>query len=178
MKKTIKVVGVTMTKMVPIVITILEYQNRYLFIQRKNPPYEGLWSLVGGKVNVGEHIAAAAVREVMEETGAVSVEDYDYRGLVSERLVDADGNLLAQFLIFVGYASISNFTENHREGNLALFSLDDIEAKKAYVLPSDYEMFHRFLVEAEKPTIHEVELLHDDKGYRLVYYRERNNVSR
>ncbi|MBE0527103.1 MAG: NUDIX domain-containing protein, partial [Candidatus Thorarchaeota archaeon] len=94
-----------MSKIVPIVITILECQNRYLFIQRKNPPYEGLWSLVGGKVNVGEHICSAAVREVMEETGAKSVEGYDYRGFVSERLVDSDGNLLSQFLIFVGHAS-------------------------------------------------------------------------
>ena len=46
-----------MSKIIPIVITILEHQDQYLFIQRKNPPYEGLWSLVGGKVNVGEHIS-------------------------------------------------------------------------------------------------------------------------
>ncbi|MGY5859323.1 MAG: NUDIX domain-containing protein [Candidatus Thorarchaeota archaeon] len=166
-----------MTKIVPIVITILECQNRYLFIQRKNPPYEGLWSLVGGKVNVGEHITSAAIREVSEETGATSIEDYDYRGLVSERLVDANSNLLSQFLIFVGHASIPDFKQNHREGDLALFTLEDIEDQKDLVLPSDYEMFHRFLKVNKKPTIHEVELLHDDKGYRLVYYREPNNAS-
>ena len=166
-----------MSKIVPIVITILECQNRYLFIQRKNPPYEGFWSLVGGKVDAGEHIMPAAIREVMEETGATSVDDYDYRGLVSERLVDADGNLLSQFLIFVGHASIPNFTQNHREGDLALFTLDEIEDKKDQVLPSDYEMFNRFLKVKEKPTIHEAELLHDDKGYHLVYYREPNNAS-
>ena len=166
-----------MSKIVPIVITILECQNRYLFIQRKNPPYEGLWSLVGGKVNVGEHIVSGAVREVIEETGTTSVEGYDYRGLVSERLVDADGNLLSQFLIFVGHASIPDFKQNHREGDLALFTLEEIEDKKDHILPSDYEMFHRFLQVNEKPTVHEVELLHDDKGYHLVYYREPNNAS-
>ena len=166
-----------MSKIVPIVITILECQNRFLFIQRKNPPYEGLWSLVGGKVNVGEHIASAAVREVMEETGANEVYGYDYRGLVSERLVDSSGNLLSQFLIFVGHASIKHFTQNHREGNLALFTMDEIEKEKEHILPSDYEMFHRFLKESKKSTVHEVELLHDDKGYSLVYYREPNNAS-
>lgn len=166
-----------MSKIVPIVITILECQNRYLFIQRRNPPYEGLWSLVGGKVNVGEHICSAAVREVMEETGAERVERYDYRGLVSERLVDPDGNLRSQFLIFIGHASISSFTQNHREGDLALFTLDDIENMKDQILPSDYEMFHRFLKVNEKPSVHEVELLQDDKEYRLVYYREPNNAS-
>ena len=166
-----------MSKIVPTVITIIECQNRYLFIQRKNPPYEGLWSLVGGKVNVGEHIVSGAVREVIEETGTTSVEGYDYRGLVSERLVDADGNLLSQFLNFVGHASIPDFKQNHREGDLALFTLEEIEDNKDNVLPSDYEMFHRFLKVNQKPIVHEVELLHDDKGYHLVYYREPNNAS-
>jgi 8-oxo-dGTP pyrophosphatase MutT (NUDIX family) len=166
-----------MPKIVPIVITILECQNRYLFIQRTNPPYEGLWSLVGGKVDVGEHIVSGAIREVMEETGTTSVEDYDYRGFVSERLVDTAGNLLSQFLIFVGHASIPNFKHNHREGNLALFTIEELNDTKDKVLPSDYEMFHRFLKVNEKPAIHEVELLHDDKGYHLVYYRVPNNAS-
>jgi ADP-ribose pyrophosphatase YjhB (NUDIX family) len=166
-----------MSKIIPIVITILECKGRYLFIQRKNPPYEGLWSLVGGKVNVGEHITSGAIREVMEETGTTDVYDYDYRGFVSERLVDADGTLLAQFLIFIGHASLPDFKQNHREGNLALFTLDELEDTKDNILPSDYEMFHRFLSADGQQTIHEVELLHDDKGYHLVYYREPNNAS-
>ncbi|TFH11088.1 MAG: NUDIX domain-containing protein [Candidatus Thorarchaeota archaeon] len=166
-----------MSKIVPIVITILECQNRYLFIQRKNPPYEGLWSMIGGKINTGEHITEAAIREVMEETGTQKVDDYIYRGLVSERLVDAGGTLLSQFLIFVGHAIIAEYTQNHREGALALFSLDEIHEKKDQFLPSDYEMFQRFLNQIKKPSVHEVELLHDDKGYHLVYYRERDNAS-
>ena len=132
--------------------------------------------MVGGKVNVGEHIKEAAIREVMEETGAPSVEGYDYRGLVSERLVDADGNLISQFLIFVGHGTIAEFTKNHREGDLGLFSQDEIHQNKDRFLPSDYEMFQRFLKISKKPSVHEVELLHDDKGYHLVYYREPNNV--
>lgn len=167
----------SMSKIIPIVITILEHQNQYLFIQRKNPPYEGLWSLVGGKVNVGEHISAAAIREVLEETGTTSVDDYEYRGFVSERLVDTDGNLISQFFIFVGHATIPNFIQNNREGNLDLFTLEAIDNNKSVVLPSDFEMFHRFLKMPERTIVHEVELLRDDKGYRLVYYRERNNAS-
>lgn len=166
-----------MSKIVPIVITILACQERYLFIRRKNPPYEGLWSMVGGKVEVGEHITAAAIREVKEETGTKSVEDYNYRGFVSERLVDSDGNLIDQFLIFVGHASIQDYSTNHREGDLALFSIDEIKEKKHKFLPSDYEMFQRFLEISKRPVVHEVELLHDDKGYHLVYYRALDNVS-
>ena len=160
-----------MAAIIPIVITILECGGRYLFIQRKNPPYEGLWSMVGGKVNIGEHIHEAAIREVIEETNAPEVIDYSYRGLVSERLIESENVLISQFLIFVGHASISGFSENNREGDLALFSLEEIQAKRQQFLPSDYEMFHRFLDIEHTPHVHEAELLRDEKGYHLVYYR-------
>lgn len=164
-----------MTELVPIVITILSYKDRYLFLNRRNPPYEGLWSLVGGKIALGEHIQAAAIREVMEETGATLVQDYEYRGLVSERLVDSHGVLLAHFLIFVGTAVITCFKTDHREGDLSLFRKEEIEATSAHFLPSDLEMFKRFLQKNRGPQMHEAELLHDDKGYHLVYYRAAPN---
>lgn len=42
--------------------------DRVLVIQRGKPPGEGLWSIPGGRVDVGESIAAAIEREVREET--------------------------------------------------------------------------------------------------------------
>lgn len=167
-----------MTKMVPIAITILRCGERYLFLQRRNPPYENLWSMVGGKVGLGEHIRNAAVREVMEETGALEVTNYEYRGLVSERLVESDGSLSGHFLIFVSYAEILSFSENHREGDLALFTEDEIVATKEQFLPSDYQMFKCFKDQASNQSTYEAELLHDENGYHLVYYRESGDEAR
>jgi ADP-ribose pyrophosphatase YjhB (NUDIX family) len=46
-----------------------------LLVERGAPPLEGYWSVPGGKVELGETTAAAAVREVREETGVeVAVE--------------------------------------------------------------------------------------------------------
>ena len=162
-----------MTKMIPIAITLLICGNQFLFLKRRNPPYEQLWSLVGGKVGVGEHVPAAAQREVLEETGATEISDYMLKGIVSERLVRLTGELVAHFLIFVGDANITTFNENHREGELALFSIDRFEARKQEVLPSDYEMFSRF----ESSTsglisYHEAEMIQDNGKYKLSYYRE------
>ncbi|MGD9397366.1 MAG: NUDIX domain-containing protein [Candidatus Thorarchaeota archaeon] len=167
-----------MTKMVPIVITILRCDDRYLFIQRRNPPYEGLWSLVGGKVSMGEHIPQAAIREIMEETGAPEVNNYMYRGLVSERLVESDGTLSAHFLIFVNYAEIPSFSKNHREGDLALFTEDDIVTTEEQFLPSDFQMFKCFKNQESIGSIYEAELLHDENRYHLIYYRESGNEAR
>jgi ADP-ribose pyrophosphatase YjhB (NUDIX family) len=160
-----------MTKMVPIAITILSHKNHYLFLKRRNPPYEDLWSLVGGKIILGEHIQAAAIREIMEETGTAKVKEYEYRGLVSERLVDSKNTLLAHFLIFVGHAIINDFKSDNREGDLSLFTCEEIEANSSHVLPSDLEMFKRFREKKRGSQMHEAELLHDEKGYHLVYYR-------
>ena len=165
-----------MTQMVPIAITILKLDDRYLFLKRRNPPYENLWSMVGGKVSLGEHIRDAAVRDVMEETGAPTVSNYEYRGMVSERLVEPNGSLSSHFLIFVNYGEIPSFIENHREGTLALFTGDEVNTMKSQFLPSDFKMFQCFR-ESGIPTLYEAELLHDD-GYHLIYYRESDDESR
>jgi len=44
---------------------------RLLLIRRGHEPALGLWSLPGGRVQPGEELEAAVVREVFEETGLV-----------------------------------------------------------------------------------------------------------
>ena len=43
--------------------------DRLLMIRRGRPPGRGRWSLPGGRVEGGETVAAAVVRELWEETG-------------------------------------------------------------------------------------------------------------
>ncbi len=43
--------------------------GRLLLIERASPPGEGQWSLPGGRVERGELMVEAVVREVREETG-------------------------------------------------------------------------------------------------------------
>lgn len=54
---------------IPAVIAILEHQGEFLLVRRYNPPDAGLWGHAGGKVEWGESLAQAALRELYEETG-------------------------------------------------------------------------------------------------------------
>ena len=107
----------------------------------------------------------------MEETGAQQVTHFEYRGLVSERLVRPDGQLSSHFLIFIGHAEINDFHESHREGELALFSGDEVVMHQEEFLPSDWHMFNCFRNPAAS-THYEAELEHENGKYRLNYYRK------
>ncbi len=71
-----------------------------LLAQRAKPPLAGVWSLPGGKVEAGETVAEAALRELGEETGIVA----DLLGQVAVHDVivrDANGQLQAHYVIAV-----------------------------------------------------------------------------
>lgn len=48
---------------------VLIENDRVLLIQRGKPPGQGRWTVPGGKVELGESLEAAALRELAEETG-------------------------------------------------------------------------------------------------------------
>jgi len=53
----------------PGVLAVVERAGKLLLVRRANPPDRGLWGFPGGRVEPGETLADAAVRELREETG-------------------------------------------------------------------------------------------------------------
>jgi 8-oxo-dGTP diphosphatase len=51
---------------------VLDGAGRVLLVRRGRPPGKGDWTLPGGRVEAGEAVAEAAVREVREETGVAA----------------------------------------------------------------------------------------------------------
>ncbi|MGO4387380.1 NUDIX hydrolase [Microvirga sp. 2YAF29] len=54
---------------VPAVIAVVIENGRALLVRRANPPDAGLWGYPGGKIEYGETVYEAAIRELREETG-------------------------------------------------------------------------------------------------------------
>jgi 8-oxo-dGTP diphosphatase len=48
---------------------VFDDRGRVLLIQRGRPPGAGLWTVPGGRVELGESLATAVEREALEETG-------------------------------------------------------------------------------------------------------------
>lgn len=83
----------------PIVATIaiVFHQGQVLLVRRANPPDSGLWGFPGGKIDSGETIKHAAVRELLEETSiqaealhvftAVDAFDYDDGGHLQQHFI-------------------------------------------------------------------------------------------
>ncbi len=53
----------------PAVGTVCFKDGHVLLIRRGTPPLQGEWSLPGGRIELGEKAADAALRELREETG-------------------------------------------------------------------------------------------------------------
>jgi 8-oxo-dGTP diphosphatase len=71
-----------------------------LLIERKHPPYEGMWALPGGFLNMDETIEAAALRELQEETGITGVPLKQFHTFSK---VDRDPRHRTITTVFIGY---------------------------------------------------------------------------
>lgn len=74
-----------------------------LLVKRDREPSKGLWSLPGGRLEAGETLREAIVREVREETGV----DIDVDGLigVAEWIARDDDGVLAQHYVILDFTA-------------------------------------------------------------------------
>jgi 8-oxo-dGTP diphosphatase len=75
-------------------------QHFVLLIERKHPPYEGMWALPGGFLEMDETLEEAALRELQEETGISGVE---LTQLHTFSQVDRDPRHRTITTVFIGF---------------------------------------------------------------------------
>mgnify|MGYP001561697297 CR=1 FL=1 len=123
--------------------------EKILLLQRKKGDYIGMWSLPGGKIEKGEHVGEAAVREVMEETG-IPCTFQQHAGIVSEHLVENE-KVEQHFLLHV--CQLTPTTAEivvGNEGDVQWFPLQTIAGMKEKIIPSDYLMIEKLLLHPQQ----------------------------
>jgi 8-oxo-dGDP phosphatase len=86
--------------MLMVVVALVQESGRVLMVQESKPRVAGTWNLPGGRVEPGESVVDAAVREVREESGL----EIALTGLlfVDQVLSDQDGGESRLRFVFMG----------------------------------------------------------------------------
>lgn len=80
-------------------VTILN--GKVVLVRRKNPPYQGMFALPGGFVEIGETTENAVLRELKEETG-LSAEIVKLLGVYSDPDRDPRGYTVSVCYLVIG----------------------------------------------------------------------------
>ena len=145
--------------------------GKCLLIRRAKEPYKDHWSIPGGKLEYGEHIADAIERELKEETG-LAVKFDGLRGIVSEVLRDHKTDAVTgHFLIWVcGLNHVDGESTEQGAGQLQWFNSDELEKEKDAIIPSDYLMLKRFVFgDSPSTNLYTVHMRSTDSGYKIEH---------
>jgi len=122
----VKFAGRTATAVIPF------SPDKVLLIKRRTSPFKGYWALPGGRVDSGETVEQAIVREVKEETGldvaiVCKIDEYHEQGVQDGAEYDY---YPACFLVNVVGGEIKKQESEIEE--IQLFSLDEVPASLAF----------------------------------------------
>lgn len=101
---------------------LIIFEGKIVLIKRKNPPYQNLFALPGGFVEVGETVEAAVVREAKEETG-LDIELIKLFGVYSDPLRDPRGHTVSICYLAKGRGKLKAGSDAKDTG---LFNLSEI----------------------------------------------------
>jgi len=160
-------------KILNIVVAVIEYNNKWLFIKRERGDYQKKWALVGGKMNFDETIKESILREIKEETG-LEAEWVGIKSILNEKLKEKDSGETSQHFIIVLCLTKANSDEvlKTEEGELRWFTKQEIRDNRNKIIPSDYHMMTHLIIKESLNQIVEVELLEKEDELSLGLFEE------
>lgn len=114
---------------ISVLIFLKNTQGKFLLLKRKKTPNQGLWSPIGGKLEMptGESPFECAVREAKEETGIdVSNDDLHLFCMAAEKAYEGSGHWL--MFLFTCDKPIDELPPEFDEGNFDFFTREEIDS--------------------------------------------------
>jgi 8-oxo-dGTP diphosphatase len=119
------------------VLAVVRRGDRVLLVQRAKPPLPGRWGFCGGVQELGETVAEAAARELLEETGTVA-DPVGTLTVLDTILRDEDGRVRTHFTLVAVLLDWRSGEPAPDADAIALgwFTPEEIEAKGMAMFPS------------------------------------------
>lgn len=114
---------------ISVLIFLRDSTERFLLLKRKKTPNFGLWSPIGGKLEMqlGESPFECAIRETAEETGhIVSASDLHLFCMAAEKAYEGAGHWL--MFLFSCKKPIDRLPPDMDEGRFSFFDRDQIDS--------------------------------------------------
>lgn len=152
-----------MDRPIPIVICAVLDGGRILLMKRNKEPFPGLWGLLGGKIEHGEHFQDTSLREIKEET-SLDVDFNSFRGVVSEHIIEGE-KITHHLILFVCNLNFKGGNMiSSEEGELKWFDLESLEVERGNMIPSDYHMIKEMITKNSGKHFVSV-ITKNDNGY-------------
>ena len=127
-----------MSKPLSVAVGAVVDNGKILMIKRERGDYSGFWALPGGKIEQGEHVSDAAIREVKEEA-SIETNFQEYSGIVSEIFGQK------QFMLHVvELKTTEKSVSGGSEGEVDWVELDSLE--ELDVVPSDLKIIEEVVM--------------------------------
>jgi len=155
-----------------IVLAYIPYRGKILLNKRIDPdePYHGLWSLIGGHLEIGETIEECIEREIKEET-SLDAKFVALRGIASEIFYEHTKPVNHIILWICEVKVEQGEATEQQEGEVRWFSKKEIEERKNEVIYSDYLMLKNFIFKDKtRLPLHKIRVRKRGEKYEVEYF--------
>jgi len=153
-----------------IALAYIPRRAKLLLNKRIDGPYKGLWSFVGGHLEMGETIEECIEREIKEET-SLDAKFVALRGIASEILYEGS-RVESHFIMWVCEVKIQGGeAKEMAEGEVRWFSREEVERVKDEIVAADYVMLHNFIFkDKSRLPLHKIHVHRKGKRFEVEYF--------
>jgi 8-oxo-dGTP diphosphatase len=145
-------------------VAVIQKGPLFLFQRRKKDPYKNYLGLLGGKVETGENLEKALIREVFEESSLI-VKDLYFIGIVSEFFYTKSELYKVELSIYK-VVTKGEILANNREGDLFWIEQHEFELFRDEFIATDWLVVKRVIDDSFENF--EVKVFENNSNYSVI----------